>query len=290
MRNDAIFYSEGSKIAAHLYLPDGIDAAKKCPAIILCHGFAGIKEALVPPYAEGFSKNGFIVLAFDYRGFGDSEGERGSLIPDNQVTDIRNAITYLSSLGNVDPGRIGLWGSSFGGANAVKAAAMDRRVKAVAAQLTFADGERVVTGGLKPEEKAKLLGTLQKVWARAVTANKNMMLPPEQILTDADSNAFFRKITAEHPKLNVKIPFQFIRYSMEYKPAEYAGKLKCPLLVLGAEKDIVNPPEESKALYDAASEPKSLYLVKGATHYEVYSGAKFDEAFAQELSWFKLYL
>ena len=290
MRNDAIFFSEGSKIAAHLYQQDGLDAAKKHPAVVLCHGFAGIKEALVPPYAEGFSKNGFIVLAFDYRGFGDSEGERGSLIPDNQVTDIRNAITYISSLGNVDAGRIGLWGSSFGGANAVKTAALDRRVRAVVAQLTFADGERVVTGGLKPEEKAKLLATLQKVWSRAVTANKNMMMSLDQILTDADSKAFFAKITAEHPKINVKIPFQFVRYSFEYKPAEFAGALKCPLFVLGAEKDIVNPPAESKALYDAANEPKALYMVRGATHYEVYSGAKFDEAFAQELAWFKRYL
>jgi len=290
VRNDAFFYSEESKISAHLYLPDGLDTARKYPAVILCHGFAGIKEALVPPYAEGFSKNGFIVLAFDYRGFGDSEGIRGSLIPDNQVTDIRNAITFMSSLGNVDPGRIGLWGSSFGGANAVKAAALDRRVKAVVAQLTFADGERVVAGGLKPEEKAKLLATLQKVWTRAVTANKNMMMSLDQILTDADSKAFFAKITAEHPEINVKIPFQFVRYSMECKPAEYAKLLKCPLFVLGAENDIVNPPAESKALYDAANEPKELYMVKGATHYEVYSGAKFDEAFAQELFWFRRYL
>ena len=290
MRNNAIFYSEGSKIAAHLYLPNAFDAAKKYPSVVLCHGFAGIKEALVPPYAEGFAKNGFIVLAFDYRGFGESEGEPGSLIPDNQVTDIRNAITYISSLANVDQAKIGLWGSSFGGANAVEAAALDGRVRAVVAQLTFADGERVVTGGLKPEEKAKLLATLQKVWSRAVTSNKNMMMSLDQILTDADSKAFFAKITAEYPKTNVKIPFQFVRYSMEYKPEKYAKLLKCPLFVLGAEKDIVNPPAESKALYDAANEPKKLYMVKGATHYEVYSGAKFDEAFAQELAWFKRFL
>jgi len=65
------------------------------------------------------TESGYAVLAFDYRGFGESEGERGRLVPAEQMTDIRNAVTYMQTLGEVDPERIGLWGTSFGGANAI---------------------------------------------------------------------------------------------------------------------------------------------------------------------------
>ena len=290
MRKDIVFYSEGAKIAGHLYLPESVDAGRKYPALVLCHGFAGIKEALLPPFAEGFSKNGFVVLTFDYRGFGGSEGERGWLIPSLQVKDIRNAITYMETLPEIDPEKIALWGSSFGGANAITVAAADKRVKAVVAQLTFGNGERVVTGNLKPEEKEKLLSTLKKISQRLVTQNKNMMMGLNQILTDADSKEFFGKIIAEHPVINVKIPFLFVKESIEYKPEDVIGKIKVPVMILGAEKDIVNPPEESRALYEKAGEPKELVMIKDATHYEVYSGSKFEEAFKAELEFFKKYL
>jgi len=290
MKEAVTFYSEGSKISGHLYKPDNVEAGKKYPAIVLCHGFAGIKEALLPPFAEGFAKNGYVVLAFDYRGFGGSEGERGNLVPGLQLVDIRNAITYMQSRPEADPARIGLWGSSFGGANAITAAAADERVKCVVAQLTFGSGERVVTGALSKEEKEKLKGTLNKLWMREVATNKKMLMTLDQILTDADSKAFFKKITAEHPVINVKIPFLFVKHSMEYKPEEALKNVRVPIMIVGAEKDIVNPPSESTALYEKANEPKALYMVKDATHYQVYEGEKFREAFGQELGWFNKHL
>jgi alpha-beta hydrolase superfamily lysophospholipase len=78
MYHNINFFSEGSKIAAHLYLPSSISTP--LPAIILCHGFAGVKELLLPAFAHYFSENGYAALCFDYRGFGESEGERGRLV------------------------------------------------------------------------------------------------------------------------------------------------------------------------------------------------------------------
>jgi alpha-beta hydrolase superfamily lysophospholipase len=290
MRKEVIFYSEGFKISGHLYTPESNTGNKKYPAIILCHGFAGIKEALLPPFAEGFLKSGFVTLVFDYRGFGGSEGERGWIIPSLQVKDIRNAITYMETLPEVDSEKIALWGSSFGGANAITVAARDKRVKAVVAQLTFGNGERVVTGNLKPEEKEKLFSTLKKISQRLVTQNKNMMMGLSQILTDADSKEFFGKIIAEHPVINIKIPFLFVKESIEYKPEEVIGKIKVPVMILGAENDIVNPPEESRMLFERANEPKEIVMIKDATHYQVYSGPKFEEAFNAELAFLRKYL
>jgi acetyl esterase/lipase len=99
-----------------------------------------VKEALVE---EGgyFSRAGYATLAIDYRTFGESEGEpRGQLFPLNEVEDYRNAISYLQTRDEVDPERIGIWGTSFGGAVVIYTAAFERRAKAVVAQVPVVNG------------------------------------------------------------------------------------------------------------------------------------------------------
>ena len=119
MERPVSYYSEGARLSAVLYVPDGAGPASRRPGIVLCHGFTGIKELILPDYAQRLAAAGYVALAFDYRGFGESEGERGRLIPSAQVTDIRNSVTFLETLDEVDPEGIGLWGTSYGAANVI---------------------------------------------------------------------------------------------------------------------------------------------------------------------------
>lgn len=290
MKRNVKFYSDGSLMKGILYLPDDCEKEAKRPAILLCHGFAGVKELLLPNYGEEFCKNGFIALTFDYRGFGESEGEQGKLSPNAQIIDIRNALTFLQSLPEVDPDKLALWGTSFGGANAIVTAAQDKRVTCLSVQLTFGDGERVITGKFTPEEKEKFKATLMKVWTKAVTQNKMMRLPVDKFLTDEQSMSFFNKTIADFPELNVKIPFFTLFETCEHKPETYLNQVDVPILIMAAEKDSVNPKEESEILYKKAKEPKELYIVKEATHYELYEGEKFAEAVSKQVAWFNKYL
>ena len=102
-------------------------------------------------------------------------------------------ITFFETLPEVDPERIGLWGTSFGGANAVTTAAIDDRVKCLSVQITFGSGERMVTGDMNDVDRQKMLATLKKAWQRAVVRNKPMHLNMDQILTDPESKAFYQK-------------------------------------------------------------------------------------------------
>lgn len=290
MKQEVAFYSEGCKLIGDLYLPDTIADGAALPTVVLCHGFAGIREILLPDYAEFFAKSGFAALVFDYRGFGDSEGERGRLVPAEQVVDIRNALTFMETLPQVDASRLGLWGTSFGGANAVYTAAVDKRVKCISVQITFASGERMVAGGMNPEEKGKLMATLKKAWQRAVTKNKPMALNMDQILTDADSKAFYRETVESHPKLKNRLPLLTIKESMECRPEERIGSLGIPIMIIGATGDIVCPVEESKILYDKAAEPKELVIIENARHYDVYEGEYFRLSAGKALEWFGKYL
>ncbi len=286
MKKPITFYSEGSLISADLYLPDNINAEKKCPGIVLCHGFAGIKDILLPPYAEKFAASGFISLVFDYRGFGESEGAKGRLVPQEQVMDIRNAITFLQMQSEIDEDNIGLWGTSFGGANIITAAEIDKRVKSIVAQLTFGDGERVITCDLNEEDKNKLKATLKKAWERTVTKNKPLLLNPDQIITDEESKTFYYKAKEKFPSIKTKIPITTIQYIMEYKPENSVSKLHIPLLLIAAEKDIACPLSETKNLFEKANNPKELLILKNTKHYDVYEGENFQTTSSKAIEWF----
>jgi uncharacterized protein len=282
------FYSEGARIACDLYMP--AEGPLKIPALILCHGFAGIKELLLPPYGTRLAQNGYAVLAFDYRGFGESEGERGRLVPSEQMTDIRNAITFMESLDRIDSSRIALWGSSFGGANAIRVAAQDNRVKTLIAQLTFASGDRIVRGKMNTGEREKFDGTLRKMRERAVVQNKVLCVGPEQLISDDDSKSFFSKMIGKYPALNVRIPILTLAHIIEHNPEEVIGQLSKPILIIAAEHDIVCPFHESEVLFERAAGPKKLVVLEGCRHYDAYEGEFFERSVNEITGWLSMYL
>src|SRR6201989_1355963 len=110
-------------------------------AVVMAHGFSAVKEMYLDSFAEAFAAVGLNVLVFDNRCFGASDGEpRQEIDPWAQGRDYRNAITYLHTVPEVDPGRIGIWGSSYSGGHVLVVAAIDRRVKAVVSQVPLISG------------------------------------------------------------------------------------------------------------------------------------------------------
>src|SRR5215469_8932951 len=136
LRRDVRFASEGLSCTGWYYVPEGLTDGQRRPAIVMAHGWSGVKEMGLPNFAEAFAAAGFVVLVFDYRYLGASEGEpRGQIIPDEQRLDYKNAITWVSAQPEVDPERIGIWGTSFSGGHVMVVAADDRRVKCLVAHV-----------------------------------------------------------------------------------------------------------------------------------------------------------
>ncbi len=288
MKQTVSFTSGNANISGHLYLPKNKE--EKFPCIVLCHGFCGVKELLLPTFAQYFSDNGFAALTFDYRGFGESGGEPGRLVPNLQIEDIQEAINYVCSLPQIDSSKIALWGTSFGGANAIVAATQTDKVRCLAVQLTFANGERVITGNLNDEQKEKFLATLEKIKTKKATTGKEMMVPIAKVLTDKQSKDFYNQYANDFPALKEKIPFLTIAETINHKPETVCDKLTVPFHITGAGKDSVNPPEETKILFDKVKSEKQLLMLDDATHYEVYEGNLFKQVAKAQKEWFKKHL
>lgn len=267
------------------------EAAGNMPVIILCHGFCGIQDILLPPFAQAFTDAGFATITFDYRGFGASEGERGRLVPAMQIEDIHTVIGWARQQPGLDPQRVGLWGTSFGGCHVFAAAAADSAIRCVVSQLAFADGEQIVTGKMSPDEKAGFVATLQKMADKQQATGKEMFVGVTRVLGDDESKAFFEENKARFPAMDIKIPFLTVRETLNYKPALYAARTTCPTLVVIAGKDTVNPPEQGRALFEAAGAvEKTLHEQADARHYDMYSGQNFDQVIGAQLSWFRQHL
>lgn len=288
MTKDITFYSDDLELKGHLYYPKDYKEDETYPVIVMCHGFAGVKELLLPNFANNFSNEGFFVFTFDYRGFGESEGNRGVIIPSEQVRDIRSAITYISSLKEVDSSKISLWGTSLGGANALVATALDERVKSLAVQITFANGERNNTKGMTPDEKDKFQQMLIKAWTNSVTKNRVMKLPLKRVLSDSQSKKFFDTHIEKFPEaLAETVPFTTTLYINEHKPEEYFNKIKVPVLVTGASNDIVNQPSESHEIYNRLGDIKKEIQMVEADHYDIYYGENLELVSNKQAQWFK---
>ena len=273
------FYSDGYRIASDLYLPPGHKPGQRHPAIVLCHGFGGLRRFWLPDFARFFAGSGYVVLAFDHRGLGESEGPRASLNPFGQVADIRHAITFLETREEVRPDRIGLYGISFGGGNAAYAAAVDPRVAAMACVVGYGDGER-------------WLKSLQREWEwidfrkRVIADRRNRVLTGEGeivdtseiLVRDPHSLEHEREARAANPNRVNHITLETADAIMAFKPEEVVHLIAPrPCLFVGVEEDTLVPTEEILSLHAKAGAPKQLHLFPAIGHHAIYYGEELPK-------------
>src|SRR4028119_2484400 len=178
MRQDVTFSSNGMSCAGWLYVPEDLQEGEERPTIIMAHGFSAVKEMYLANFAEKFEEAGFVVLVFDYRYFGDSEGEpRGRLIPAEQHEDYKNAITWISHRAEVDPDRIGIWGSSYSGGHVLYLASFDKRIKAAVAQVPLVNGWQNAQRLMRPDVFDEFLAALAQDRAPRYTEGTGASAP-----------------------------------------------------------------------------------------------------------------
>lgn len=269
------FYSRGSAVAGTLLLPDGASPDRPVAAVAQGPGWLGLRDAkLYQPYHEALLAADIAVLVFDYRGFGDSEGDASYFDPMAQVEDWRNALTYLESRPEIDSGRLGAFGSGgTGGGNAVMVAGLDERVKATVSQVPIADGRDWLHRMRRESEWLEFLEAVAADRVRRVTTGEaTMVAPRDGIMVPTPE----RKTTTVKSDVDGRIPALVELASAEavfaYRPIDVVDRIAPrALMLIAVENDATTPEDHAYALYEKAAGPKRLVVQTGTTHYAAYA-------------------
>jgi fermentation-respiration switch protein FrsA (DUF1100 family) len=130
--NIVFFQSDGMELAGLLYIPSDYREGERRPAIVVTRPASGVKEQTAGLYARKFSEKGFVTLAFDPKGFGESEGRPQVEDCFSIISDTKNAVTYLQTLPEVDADKVFNVGICYGAGYAATAGAEDGRIKGTA--------------------------------------------------------------------------------------------------------------------------------------------------------------
>ncbi|HYU21167.1 MAG TPA: alpha/beta fold hydrolase [Chloroflexota bacterium] len=286
------FFSDGVRLCGLLRLPDR-PAAEPLPALVHPPGWLGLADARsYVPWHEGLTEAGYAVLAFDYRGFGNSEGERGWVKPEWQLDDLLNAVTYLETRPEVNPRRIGSFGiGGTGGGNAILAAGVDKRLGCVVAQSVVADGADWLHQMRREYEWVDYLRRIEEDRRRWVLEGTGEKVDPREDLMVATPE---RKVVDHKKDVDARIERDFFLrsadYIMRYRPIDVVDRISPrALLITSVEDDVVTPEDHALALYERAGPPKKLIRQTETSHYRSYT-ENFSALMPQIVDWYDRYL
>ena len=296
-RSTVTFTSEGLQCVGWLYMPAHA-SEQQVPAIVMAHGFSLVKEAYLDKYAEIFCQGGFAVLVFDYRNFGESDSYLPQhLEPYEQIKDYRNAISWLSTLPEIDENNIGIWGTSYSGGHVLHIGAVDKRVKAVVAQVPTINGRKGAERKMGHEKFEQFLKNLTNYRTeRYITGERKMhpVVSEDGVAAQPHPDAykwFTETAKTVAPSWKNEITLESMEHYVEYNPASFIEFISpTPLMMIAAMDDGITPPDLIiEAFEEQAKEPKKLLkLPRG--HFDVYNGPTFEQASKESLKWFQQHL
>jgi fermentation-respiration switch protein FrsA (DUF1100 family) len=296
-RRDVLFPSEGLFCAGWYYLPADLAEGQRYPAIAMAHGWSGVKEMGLPNFAEAFAAAGFVVLVFDYRYLGQSEGEpRGQIVPDEQRLDYKNAITWLSAQPEVDSGRIGVWGTSFSGGHVLVVAAQDRRIKCVVAHVPAVGVRSTTLRWLRR-------GMFREVWSVGRLLVRQVLHPAQTLMIPVVSAGhgpatlpgeeawrWKQRGAARGGTWRNEVTVRSVLAAMRDSVRPSIPRIApTPLLMVIASRDEYCFTDEQVRAFASAGEPKKLHQVDGG-HFDFYDGPGLVQVLPVEVDWFRTHL
>jgi len=264
----SFFQDDAQRLDADVY--SALDAPRL--AIAICNGWRGTRGTLVPGVALGLAERlPAVVMAFDYSGWGSSEGPRERLDPEQEVADTRCAVSWLIQAFPNVMGRVGLFGLSFGGAVATLAAARDERVRALVAVPTSASGRRLMREQREHWRYVEFLETIATDRLQRVVHGRSRRVDPDWIsIRDATSAAFVRKLAEHDPSRHFELDLVSAERIHEMVPDREAVRLRGrPTLFVAMGRDLRTPAQQCQDVAEVAG--GRFVEVPRLGHYYVYA-------------------
>lgn len=292
MRADVTFPSGEGGCAAWYY--NRVDAGADTPIVVMAHGFAGVRRLRLNAYAERFAGAGYRVLLFDYRHFGDSDGEPRQLLDiDRQLADWRSAVAYGRSLSTAATARVVLWGTSLGGGHVLTVAASDKHLAAVIAQVPHVSGIAAARSvGPMMSLRLAALGLLDR--GRAALGRSPCYIPaagpPGTVaaMTSPDAAPGMHclisqsEIGRDIDPLELMVSARVILRMARYSPGRRAALVDCPVLMQIATQDAITPTKVADRV--ARRIPHATIKHYDLRHFDPYVEPHFTRVVADQLA------
>lgn len=267
------FMSEGLILKGNLYLPSTYKEGHKLPVIITVGPFTQVKEQVAAVYSKKMAEAGFAAFAFDFRFWGESEGlPRSFESPKDKVQDIKNAVTYLQTLPEIDGSRIGIIGACFGAGYVAKAVAEEPRIKSWATVAAWLNDEENLQK-LFTKETLDYRDSLSAEANTAFIRSGKMDYAPAYEVGNKKAAMFFTVDYYGNPKRGA-IPEWKNEYALtshkvwhDFNVWSFDKTIATPVLFVHSDGSAL--PENLRRLYNDVKGPKQLYWSTGE-HTEFY--------------------
>ncbi|MBJ7472827.1 MAG: alpha/beta hydrolase [Solirubrobacteraceae bacterium] len=278
------FTTDGEATAAALWLPP--TAAGPVPAVATGPGFGGVKEMLIPTYAQALASAGIATLAFDPVGFGGSAGARRQHIdPHQQVRSFGAALSALQVDPRIDASRLGVFGTSLSGGHALRCAADDPRVRCAATIVPFIRLQGRQTPGhvgrVAWEVVRRLLGQPDRYLAAAGSPGDRAAMTTDGALE------WLQVIAADAPSFRNEVTISSLFALARYSSSRAAKRAAVPTLAIVAERDSITPGALVRSALPDAAHVRIVGFPE--THFELFT-THLDETVELVRDWFKEHL
>jgi alpha-beta hydrolase superfamily lysophospholipase len=280
------FIGGGGAVRGVLHWPDQA-VAGPAPLVIAVPGWLEVRCSRVSePFHQGLVARGYPVLAFDFGGTGESEGERGVISPAAQLDDLISAIGYARSRADIDSRRLALFSlGGTGGGIAISAAAEMPDIRAVAVQTVVADAAVWLRSMRREHEWVAFLEAVEGNRASRVNGGPDRLVDPTEEIMVATPE----RRAAAMPVRGNEYRFSCVEALLRFRPIDVVDRVQAALLICCIENDVVTPEEHALALFRKARSPKRLVRQTGVSHYEAYQ-KNLEPLLAEFAGWFAKYL
>lgn len=236
-------------------------------------------------------EEGIAVLLFDYRNFGESEGEPRNLVwPSRHLQDWKAAVAYARTLEGIDPAKLALWGSSFSGGHVIVTASRDRSIAAIIAQVPFVCGLSsaairgpgfIIQAVFKGSRDLFRILTFRSPYYIPVVGNPSTFA----VMNTPESQPGYTAIVPPQSTWKNECPARIMLALPFYRPIACARKVTCPSLIIVAENDSIIPPAPVAKTATRMRKAEVIQLPVG--HFDVYTGENFELVIRKQIDFLK---
>ena len=272
-------------VVGNLFVPKTFDRSKAHPALVVSHPMGAVKEQSANLYATKMAEQGFVTLAIDLPGWGESDGPRNLVSPEMYAEAFSAAVDFLGTQSFVDRRRIGAIGICGSGSFVISAAKIDPRMKAIATVSMYDMGavnrHALQKSQTLAQRKASIAAAAEQRYVEfqggeiAVAGGTDLALTADTHPIQREFFDFYRTPRGEFtpagasPQRTTKPTVASNVKFMNFYPFNDIETISPrPLLFISG--DQAHSKEFSEDAYRRAAEPKELVWVRGAGHVDLY--------------------